>query len=73
MISRLAVDRILGQTPCVCGDTETWHPSCYAGKSEEQIDKEYTRAYRLARRKINDDAADAARAALVLAWKSHHD
>jgi len=43
------VEQIIGQTPCVCGDVETWHPACYKGKTKEQIAAEYKTAYRIAR------------------------
>ena len=37
MIDKRLVMRGLTCDPCVCGDTDTWHPSCYQGLSQEQI------------------------------------
>lgn len=36
-MTRFEVDKACGQTPCLCGDLETWHPECYAGKNDEQL------------------------------------
>lgn len=47
-----AIDRAIGQTPCICGDIETWHSDCYANKSNRQIANGMKNAYRLAELKI---------------------
>lgn len=31
----------LTHDPCVCGDVDTWHPSCYQGLSPEEIRSKY--------------------------------
>ena len=46
------IEREIGQTPCLCGDFDTWHPKCYAGKSGEQIKVELAAAMRLARAEV---------------------
>lgn len=54
-MNRLEVDRALGQTPCICGDVETWHPRCYQkflGRPEHEIKDAMDRAYKIARRKL---------------------
>jgi hypothetical protein len=55
-MNRDEIDRLLGRTPCCCGDLETWHPECYAGKTTEQI----AAAYAIARQEIRDRARVAA-------------
>lgn len=64
-LSRHQVDMIIGMTPCVCGDIENWHPSHYKGKTDGQIESEYRRAYRKARKIIRNLAASEACAALA--------
>jgi hypothetical protein len=59
-MNRTDVDRALGCSPCCCGDLETWHPECYAGKTTEQIAAAYARAYAIARREIGERARVAA-------------
>ena len=54
------LDRALGQTPCVCGDIDTWHDACYRGKSQAQINREMKQAYQIARRKFEERASTAA-------------
>jgi hypothetical protein len=69
-MNRLEVDRALGQTPCVCGDVETWHQQCYAkfrGRPKHEFEAAMDRAYRIARRKLNDRGMDQARKALMMA------
>jgi hypothetical protein len=47
------VERALGYTPCVCAVLDgTWHPHCYAGKTDEQIAAGYKRAFAAARRHL---------------------
>jgi len=58
------IERIIGQTPCLCGDIETWHARCYAGKTHAEIAAAYKRAYRIAANKIRNRAAEAASAAI---------
>lgn len=43
--ARLSIDRILQQTPCICGATDTWHRACYNGKTDEQVASAYDRVY----------------------------
>lgn len=67
MIMRLTpevIDRIIGQTPCLCGDIETWHARCYRGKTQEEVTQAYKRAYRIAAKKIRQQQANAAAAAI---------
>ena len=59
------VEMLIGQTPCLCGDCETWHQDCYRGKSDEQIDAEYRIAYRKARAWIKTRAALIANRAIT--------
>lgn len=65
------IDRMIGQTPCLCGDIETWHSRCYAGKSQEKIGTGYKAAYRIAARKIREQAAAIAARAIQHASKDH--
>lgn len=58
------VERALGCTPCVCGALDTWHAQCYAGKSQDEIDAGYKRAFAKARRNLKTAAWAAARAAV---------
>lgn len=53
---RLEVDRACGQTPCLCGDIETWHPECFSDKAPAQIHEAYERAYKIARRNLRKRA-----------------
>jgi hypothetical protein len=55
-VTRTEVDRACGQTPCLCGDIESWHPDCFAGKAAEQVKAEYEFAYRIARVKLQTRA-----------------
>lgn len=57
-----AIDQALGQTPCLCGAIDTWHPGCYAGKSTEEIEAGYVKAYAQARKHLREQAAAAAKA-----------
>lgn len=69
-MNRLEVDRALGQTPCICGDVENWHPQCYAkflGRPKHEIDAAMDRAYGMARRKLKERAKAQAREALMMA------
>lgn len=49
MLTNYDIDRILGGTPCVCGDFTTWHQRCYVGKCSDEIYALYRKAYRKAR------------------------
>lgn len=51
-MTRFEVDRACGQSPCLCGDIETWHLSCFAGKTAAEIERLYVRAYRVARLRL---------------------
>jgi hypothetical protein len=67
-MNRLEVDRALGQTPCICGDVETWHPQCYEqflGRPKHEIEAAMDRAYRTARRKLKERAKAQAKEALM--------
>ena len=69
-MNRLEVDRALGQTPCICGDVESWHPQCYArflGRPKHEIDAAMDRAYRTARCKLKERAKVQAGEALMMA------
>ena len=69
-MNRLEVDRALGQTPCICGDVENWHPQCYAkflGRPKHEIDAAMDRAYRAARRKLKERAKVQAAETLMMA------
>lgn len=46
------IDRLLGQTPCLCGRVDTWHQECYAGKTEKQVEAAYRKVYEKIRRKL---------------------
>lgn len=50
------VERALGCTPCVCGDLETWHFACYAGKSHADLLAGYKAAMRKARTHLKRQA-----------------
>lgn len=43
------IDEIFGQTPCLCGNVETWHPECYKGKSKAQVEASYKAVYLMLR------------------------
>lgn len=62
-----AIDQALGQTPCLCGAVDTWHPSCYHGKSNEEIEAGYVKAYAKARKHLRDQAAVKSTAVLAKA------
>ena len=69
-MNRLEVDRALGQTPCICGDVETWHQECYAkflGRPKHEIAEAMDRAYTIARRKLKARGLAQARDALMMA------
>lgn len=56
-MTRFDVDRACGQTPCLCGDIETWHLECFAGKTATEVKAGYSRAYQIARAKLKTRAA----------------
>lgn len=66
-LSRDAIVKIMHQTPCVCGSFETWHPECYRGKSQAEINHGYEKAYRAAAKQIRQDAADKTASAISAA------
>jgi len=51
-MTRHEVDRTCGQTPCLCGDIEEWHHSCYRGKTPSEVAVAYQQAYQIARTKL---------------------
>ena len=63
-MTEFEIDRLLGQTPCICGATNTWHGECYAGKTEEQITTAYRRVYAKLRAKFAKQRKDAVAAML---------
>lgn len=70
IMNRLEVDRALGQTPCICGHVEAWHPQCYAkflGRPKHEIEAAMDRAYRTARRKLKERAKVQATETLMMA------
>jgi hypothetical protein len=66
-MTRAVVERLAQQTPCLCGDIDTWHRECYAGKSEEQIKAEYAAAFDKARRTLRARLQEQTRAAIAKA------
>lgn len=70
-MTRFEVDRACGQTPCLCGDIETWHPECFKGKSASQIKTDYDRAYRIARDKLKVRVAQQVVYVLRIAKMQH--
>lgn len=66
-MTRQEVDRACGQTPCLCGDIDTWHPECFAGKTPRQIAEGYDKAYELARRNLRNRAQKTMRTLIQLA------
>ena len=46
------IEMYFGQTPCLCGDVETWHKKCYAEKSDEEIKAASKKAFDMARLKM---------------------
>lgn len=60
-MTRNDVDKACGQTPCLCGDIETWHPDCYRaflGLPKSKIEEAKDRAYAIARRKLRKRAQE---------------
>lgn len=64
-MTRWEVDMACGQTPCLCGDIDTSHPQCYAGKTYTEIRAAYELAYRIARRKLRERAKEKAHEAIM--------
>ena len=51
------VERALGYTPCVCGVIDgTWHPKCYQGKTQEELEAGSKRSFASARRFLKKQA-----------------
>ena len=63
-MNELDIDRAVGGTPCLCGFVGSWHPRCYAGKSQAEIDTAYKQVYARLRVQLREkrklDAHDAA-------------
>ena len=51
-LSDMDIVREIGQTPCICGDLDTWHPVCYRGKTAEEVRRLARGAMRAARREV---------------------
>jgi hypothetical protein len=64
-----ALDEKIGQTPCLCGAIDTWHQSCYSGKTAEQIEAAYESAYKKARALLADRVKTEAQEVLNKAAK----
>jgi hypothetical protein len=60
-MTRFEVDKACCQTPCLCGDIETWHPECYEGKTKVQIEKSTEQSYKIARCKLRKRADETVR------------
>lgn len=63
------IDQFYGQTPCVCGATDTWHVDCYKRRTKEQVAEAYRRVYAKLRRRMKVDTLLAAKVALGKAAK----
>ena len=64
------IDKALGQTPCICGAVDTWHPKCYHGKSDKEIEEGYEKAYSKARVFLRKQATEKAKTAIKKArWE----
>lgn len=63
------IDRYLGQTPCLCGATDTWHVRCFVGKTEQQVKDGYKRAYAKVRRRLKEERIAALAAELEKVMK----
>lgn len=51
------VERALGYTPCVCARIDgTWHPECYRGLTQEQLEAGYRKAFAAARKHLKRQA-----------------
>lgn len=66
-MTRFQIDRLIGQTPCLCANIETWHLECFAGKSDAAIKKGYNRAYATVRRWIATQRITLAKSAIASA------
>ena len=55
----IEIDRLLEQTPCLCGAEDTWHIRCYRGKSPEQVKAAYRRVYARIRRRLAKQRREA--------------
>jgi hypothetical protein len=66
----LQIDRILGQTPCLCGNLLTWHPECYKGKSGHDVSLAYQIVYDSIRRALAKDRNRTLRNLLLRAQRS---
>lgn len=62
-LDQYAIEEIIGQSPCVCGSWATWHPKCYAGKTQEEINAACKKAYVFARKYIKAKAIKSAQTA----------
>lgn len=64
------VERLVGQTPCLCGSVESWHPECYRGKTDAQIKAGYRTVFAKVRRHLMTSFEAEARAAIAKATGS---
>jgi hypothetical protein len=69
-MTKEVIEKVIGQSPCLCGDMNTWHGTCYAGKSNEQIAQESEKAYRTVAAALKQQAKDIAIAAIGAAKRS---
>jgi len=61
----------LDADPCVCGDTTTWHPGCYQGLTQQQIDAKYREVFKMLRKRQKDNAARFAEELIRKAGEGH--
>jgi hypothetical protein len=71
-MTRNVIDRLAQQTPCSCGDIDTWHDRCYAGKSNPKIRAEMVVAYKKAAAELKRRYEESANAVIVLAAMQQH-
>lgn len=66
-LTRNMIDRLAGQTPCLCGSIDTWHPQCYAEVASGQLRKEMVEAYKVAATELKRRYAASAKAVIAVA------
>lgn len=71
-MTNFELDRHFGGTPCLCGDVGTWHPSCYAGKSDAQVAAAYRTAYAWLRARLALERKTTFRAVMNKVTKGGH-
>lgn len=64
------IDRMLGQSPCICGAVDMWHGSCYAGKTKEQVEVAYRRVYANIRTELKERRVQALASAIQKARRA---